>query len=110
MKSTQPPAGQKLVTAQEMRAIEAQAAEAGTPEPVLMDRAARAVAAAVEQEWGRVRGRRVLVLVGPGNNGGDGLWAAYYLHERGLAVACYLWHRASAKPDPPAVAAKEAGI
>ena len=116
MKSKQPPAGQKLVTAQEMRAIEAQAAEAGTPEPVLMDRAARAVAAAVEQEWGRVRGRRVLVLVGPGNNGGDGLWAAYYLHERGAAVSCYCWRRPSATAaqgraaDAPAQAARGAGI
>src|SRR5215207_3100150 len=96
MKSKQPPSVLKLVTAQEMRAIEARAAAAGTSEPVLMDRASRAVAATVEQQWGRVRGRRVLVLVGPGNNGGDGLWAGYYLHERGAAVSCYCWHRPSA--------------
>jgi NAD(P)H-hydrate epimerase len=116
MKSKQPAAVLKLVTAQEMRTIEAQAAAAGTPEPVLMDRASRAVAAAIEQELGRVRGRRVLVLVGPGNNGGDGLWAGYYLHERGAAVSCYCWHRPGATApqdrdaDAPAAAARGAGI
>jgi NAD(P)H-hydrate epimerase len=108
------PEGLKLVTAAEMRAVEAQAAAGGTPEPVLMDRAARAVAAAVEQELGKVRGKRILVLVGPGNNGGDGLWAAYYLHARGAAVSCYCWHRAGApaagRDDAPAAAARGAGI
>ena len=104
----------RIVAAAEMRAIEARAAAAGTPEPVLMDRAARAVAATVERVLGGVRGKRILVLVGPGNNGGDGLWSAYYLHERGAAVACYCWHRPAvadpSTPDAPAAAARKTGI
>lgn len=34
-------------------------------------------------------GSRVIVLAGPGNNGGDGYVAARYLRERGVSVAVY---------------------
>ena len=40
----------------------------------------------VEALGGRVAQRRVLVLAGPGNNGGDGLIAARVLAQRGAAV------------------------
>src|SRR5690242_13168421 len=99
-----------LVTAAEMRAVEAQAAAAGTPEPVLMDRAARATAAAIVRTLGGVRGQRILVLVGPGNNGGDGLWTAVYLRERGAAVSCYCWHRPGATAGPPGADAPAAAV
>jgi NAD(P)H-hydrate epimerase len=98
-----------------MRAIEAAAAQRGEPGPVLMDRAARAVAGVVVERLGRVRGKRILALVGPGNNGGDGLWTAVYLHERGASVSCYCWHRPTASDpakgdDAPAAAARQARI
>ncbi len=35
------------------------------------------------------------MLVGPGNNGGDGLVAAHYLWEMGARVTCYLWKRST---------------
>lgn len=71
-----------VVTADEMRAAEAWVAARGTSTAILMDRAGRAVADAV------LAGRRgpVVVLVGPGNNGGDGLVAAAYLARAGLPV------------------------
>jgi NAD(P)H-hydrate epimerase len=105
----------RLVTAAQMRAIEAAAAQRGEPGPVLMDRAARAVAGVVVERLGRVRGKRILALVGPGNNGGDGLWTAVYLHERGASVSCYCWHRPTANDpargeDAPAAAARQARI
>jgi ADP-dependent NAD(P)H-hydrate dehydratase / NAD(P)H-hydrate epimerase len=55
----------------------------GMPSAVLMERAALCVSAEVEA-LAAARGLgRVLVLVGPGNNGGDGLAVARLLHGRG---------------------------
>jgi NAD(P)H-hydrate epimerase len=92
-----------------MRQIEARAAARGETGPVLMDRAARRVAAVVAETVGPPdKTGLVLVLVGPGNNGGDGLWAAHYLRGYGYQVACYLWHR-TGPADPAQTAAGESG-
>ena len=50
-----------------------------------MDRAGFAVALAAAR-LGAGYGKRVVVLAGPGNNGGDGYVAARYLRRRGAAV------------------------
>ena len=59
----------------------------------LMQIAARGLAVACAQRLRRHRdkltGARVLVIVGPGNNGGDGLFAAAWLARRGVSVS--LW-------------------
>ncbi len=60
-------------------------ASSQTPVPVLMDRAGYAVALAAARH-GASYGKRVVVLAGPGNNGGDGYVAARYLQARGVAV------------------------
>jgi NAD(P)H-hydrate epimerase len=63
----------------------------GLPSPVLMERAALCVSAEVERVAARGGLRQVLVLVGPGNNGGDGLACARQLHGRGrLKVSAVL--------------------
>ena len=82
----------KIVTVKEMRQIEKAADAGGLSYAAMMENAGLAVAEAIAQ-WTAVEGRRVLVLVGPGNNGGDGLVAAHYLHEMGAHVACYIWKR-----------------
>jgi NAD(P)H-hydrate epimerase len=64
---------------------------------MMMDRAGKAVADAIIERWG-ARGNRVLVLAGPGNNGGDGLVCARYLHDAGVRVSLYVWKRAE-NPD-----------
>jgi len=72
-----------------MRRLEAVAEERGTSTAELMERAGLGVAREVKAALG-APGRRILVLVGPGNNGGDGLVAARYLHLWGARVSVYL--------------------
>jgi NAD(P)H-hydrate epimerase len=80
----------KVVTAAEMRAIEQGAVERGISLEILMDRAGRAVAARAGELCDE---RAILLLVGPGNNGGDGLVAARRLEREGRAVTVYAFHR-----------------
>lgn len=64
------------------------------PSGVLMRRAAYGLAGVVAAELlgrtGGVVGREVCVLVGSGDNGGDGLWAGAMLRRRGVAVNAVL--------------------
>jgi NAD(P)H-hydrate epimerase len=82
----------KIVTTEEMRRIETAADAGGLTYDQMMENAGRAVAQAIDL-WIGAEGARVLVLVGPGNNGGDGLVAARYLTEMGAHVDLYLWKR-----------------
>jgi len=80
----------KIVTSEEMRRIE-QACEArGLPTSTLMDNAGLAVAKHIDRLVGGVSGRSILILIGPGNNGGDGLVAARHLHDWGAGITLYL--------------------
>lgn len=68
----------RVVTADEARALDVRTIAAGTPGIVLMKRAANAVVRELAGAVGRhpARGTRVVVLAGPGNNGGDGFEVA----------------------------------
>lgn len=80
----------KLVTAAQMRTLEQAAVAAGVSLDHLMEEAGLAVAQEVWLTLGVVAGRRVLVLVGPGNNGGDGLVAARHLADWEADVVVYM--------------------
>ncbi|MCW2736575.1 NAD(P)H-hydrate dehydratase [Nocardioides sp.] len=67
-----------------------QAAMADLPQGALMQRAAAGLAAAVLDLLGTAYGRRVVLLVGPGDNGGDALWAGARLAGRGVRVEALL--------------------
>jgi hydroxyethylthiazole kinase-like uncharacterized protein yjeF len=56
------------------------------PEGTLMQRASAGLTAAVVDLLGGAYGRRVLLLVGPGDNGGDALYAGAMLARRGVRV------------------------
>ncbi|MEO7912835.1 MAG: NAD(P)H-hydrate dehydratase [Roseiflexaceae bacterium] len=85
----------KLVTTAQMRALEQAAVDAGATWPSLMEQAGWGVAQVAMQLLGDLAGKRVLVLVGPGNNGGDGLVVARHLCDAGAAISLYLWRRAT---------------
>ena len=60
---------------------------AGDPVEVLIERAGFAVAAAARRMLGGTYSRKVVVVAGRGNNGGDGRVAARLLSRRGALVS-----------------------
>ncbi|MFC2013120.1 NAD(P)H-hydrate dehydratase [Chloroflexota bacterium] len=80
----------KILTSRQMRKVEEECAKAGLPPEALMENAGRAVAEEVGRILGTADGKKIVLLVGPGNNGGDGLVAARYLHEWGAKVSLLL--------------------
>lgn len=80
-----------VFTAAEMRALDARASGAlGIPGPRLMEAAGSGAAALVARRVVAVRGRRVVVVCGKGNNGGDGFVLARRLAARGARLRVYL--------------------
>src|SRR5207237_10373065 len=66
-----------------MKKEEARAASLGIDVGKLMENAGSEVALEVERRYGPLFGKRVLVVAGSGNNGGDGFVAARHLAARG---------------------------
>jgi NAD(P)H-hydrate epimerase len=88
----------KIYTVAQMVAAERAADEAGISYAEMMETAGRRVAEAIAGRMD-VHGRRVLIFVGPGNNGGDGLVAGRYLAEAGADVAFYLYKERDPQRD-----------
>jgi hydroxyethylthiazole kinase-like uncharacterized protein yjeF len=80
----------KVVTTDEMRQIEHGAVEQGVAMDMLMENAGLAFAQQVTARLGSAVGQQILFLIGPGNNGGDGLVAARHLNDWGASVHVYL--------------------
>ena len=80
----------KIVTVQEMRRLEEACAAYGITTDDMMEKAGLAVAQEARRVLGTVAGKSILVLVGPGNNGGDGLVTARHLARWGASVTAYL--------------------
>src|SRR6478609_986171 len=76
-------------TVEQVRAAEAELI-GRLPEGALMQRAAAGLAYAVMDLLGSAYGRRVLLLVGSRDNGGDALYAGALLARRGAQVEAWL--------------------
>lgn len=102
----------KVVTVKQMRALEAAADAARHPYDLMMQIAGAAVALEVRNRAERIgkQNARIVVLCGPGNNGGDGLVAARILQEEtSYDVSAYLLKPRSAT-DPVYQAANASGV
>ncbi len=83
----------KIVSVAEMQRLEKEADAAGHSYAAMMELAGTALAGAIQESFPRNADRSVLVLAGPGNNGGDGLVCARHLSDAGYRVRVYLWKR-----------------
>jgi NAD(P)H-hydrate epimerase len=72
-----------------MQAIESAADRVGVTYAMMMESAGRAVAEAVLNQLDNPAQEKVVALCGKGNNGGDGLVAAFHLAAAGASVAVY---------------------
>ena len=99
----------KVVTAAQMTALEQESERKGVSTDTLMENAGLRVAESARRLMGGAAGKRVLVLVGPGNNGADGLVTARHLRRWGADVVAYTVNRRP-EVDPKMDLAVEYGV
>ena len=80
----------KVVNREQMVRIEREADAGGLSFSNMMENAGKALADVIAARFAPVEAARILVLAGPGNNGGDGLVAARHLAQSGAHVHLYL--------------------
>lgn len=76
-----------VLNSHEMAFVESQAIKKGISEEYLMEAAGLKVALVIKNNWKK---SRIIILSGPGNNGGDGFVAARILHQLGWPVRVIL--------------------
>ena len=77
----------EILSVSQMRSVDLGAIAGGVTGDQLMQAAGQAVSDAVQARWEK---RAVVVLAGPGNNGGDGFVVARLLKKAGWPVTVYL--------------------
>lgn len=71
-----------MITSEEMKELEEAAEQCGITRLELMENAGRKVAEAIEDKYkDKIKEKKVLVICGSGNNGGDGFVVARYLYD-----------------------------
>lgn len=98
----------KVFTVEEMVAAEKAADAAGISYDQMMETAGQSVAEAICARY-PLRGRQILILVGPGNNGGDGLVAGRHLAQMGAGVIFYLYRPRDEQEDANYALIRERG-
>ncbi|MBU0987619.1 MAG: NAD(P)H-hydrate epimerase, partial [Proteobacteria bacterium] len=93
-----------LVTAAEMQQMDRNTIESfGIPGLVLMENAARGATRILLNKFHGLKNKKVGIMAGRGNNGGDGFVMARYLAQKGIPVTVYLLaHKAMVKGDAAA--------
>ncbi|MFO8143728.1 MAG: NAD(P)H-hydrate epimerase, partial [Dehalococcoidales bacterium] len=99
----------KILTANQMRQADQDCSNIGLPPEQLMENAGLAIAREVNSILEGVKGKSIVVLTGPGNNGGDGLVASRHLHDWGAKVSVFLFSDRSTD-DPNLKLARERNI
>lgn len=102
----------KLVTAAEMQRIEERCVESGISEDNLMENAGVAVAEAIRdtpEMKPDIYGKRIVALIGSGNNGSDGLIACRLLSIWGARVAVFICAPRKSS-DPKRELAEDSGV
>ena len=89
----------KIVTVEQMRALEAAADSQGITYARMMELAGTAVFEAVRARAEALSSARVVILAGPGNNGGDGLVAGRLLSEAGAIVQLFTLRPLESRDD-----------
>jgi ADP-dependent NAD(P)H-hydrate dehydratase / NAD(P)H-hydrate epimerase len=80
-----------LVTANEMQKIDRSTIESfGLPGRILMENAGRGATQFFLEQFKDAKNKKVGVIAGRGNNGGDGFVIARYLAQKGIRVTVYL--------------------
>ena len=89
-----------LTTSAEMRTLDRLAIEKfGLPEVVLMENAAQNLARAALKHWPLRPGSKIIILAGPGQNGGDGLALARIFSGRGYKPLTFLVQAPGRQPS-----------
>lgn len=79
------------LTRDQIRAVDSHAIETlGIPGLILMENAGRGAADVFEDFVGGMEGKRIAIVAGGGNNGGDGFVIARHLHIRGARVTIFV--------------------
>lgn len=99
----------KVFSVAEMVAAETASDASGNTYDEMMEQAGKAVADAVIARY-PVTGRKVTILVGPGNNGGDGLVAGRYLAKSGADLSFYMYKARDPEQDRNLALAQEMNL
>lgn len=91
------PLSYAVLESSSIRALEAQAEQDGTSLLLLMERAGKTVVSFILEHFPK---QTVIILCGPGNNGGDGYCIAQCLLDQGWPVEVWKYPPGSSKPLP----------
>lgn len=80
----------KLFTVKEMQALEKEANDSGLTYEMMMENAGKGIADVIKNAYSQIPNRKIVSLIGSGNNGGDALVALYHLTLNKWETYAYL--------------------